>query len=135
MKGKNLYIHWQPADVNHPYTAPVTGYRIEYRTVGKWAPLAEVDSQPTWYNWTTASYSAKYRFHIFALASGGLISEPSEEMQYETKGGSNNVLELCVCNLVHNFKYKQKFVFHATSSLDGSKAVRLPLDTLCCQQC
>lgn len=90
MEGRNLYIVWQPpadTDTDSDTSSHVTGYRIEYRTVGRWGVLVEVAGTATWYNWTTASYSAKYRFHIFALGYNGLTSEPSDEIHYETKGG------------------------------------------------
>jgi hypothetical protein len=91
MEGKNLLIYWQhhSEDCSSPAEEAeegVTGYRIEYRTVGKWAPLFTTSREATRYNWTTASYSAKYRFHIFALGHDGAVSESSEEIVYETKG-------------------------------------------------
>ena len=67
-------------------------YDIQYRTVGRWVPLATVAGNATSYRWTTASRGATYQFRLFSVAyaqPAQLRSEPSPSATVRTTGPKN----------------------------------------------
>jgi len=91
---------WERATVHiawrHSPSQPVVRYDIQYRTVGRWVPLATVSGNATSYDWTTPSRGATYQFRLFAVAVGDLRSEPSPSASIQTTGQRERVVVIVV---------------------------------------
>jgi len=84
--GLKILIVWLPPKDN---IVPVHHYLIEYRTVGQWVPLTDVDDIPTerfFYKWERPSRGATYQFRVLGCSESGACSEPSPVHTITTRG-------------------------------------------------
>ena len=64
---------------------PVQYYKVMYRTVGQWVPLADKVVDQTWYKWPTVSRGAQYLFQVYSYGNGS-EGAPSKIITHYTVG-------------------------------------------------
>jgi len=111
--------HWPDPPGSFPalspvqhHSDPVTGYLIQYRTVGQWVDLTpdRLPSDRTWYEWKTASRGANYQFRVLSYSADGQYSNPSPTLSFRTGGQSRiNCSTLTVLNSYNIIDTKRIF--------------------------